>query len=168
MSALPLPSHRPILTRASPQVSSGLQRDPVTRTLEVDATVLRRLAIEPSDIVQSVSPTGSEGIYVLNPAPSHNPGLWEGNLQYRKECLEILRKSFTYIVVDCPAISASGDALNIAPVVDGTVLVVESGRTTKDQFSRAERSIEFAGGKLIGSILNKRTYPVPEWLFTKL
>jgi hypothetical protein len=146
----------------------ALQRDPVTRTLEIDAPALRRLAVEPSDIVQSVVPTNADGVFVFNPVPSHNPGLWEGNLQYRKECMDVLCRSFTYIIVDCPSLATHGDALTLAPVVDGTVLVVESGRTTKDQLLRAERSIEFAGGKLIGSILNKRTYPVPEWLYSKL
>jgi hypothetical protein len=146
----------------------ALQRGPVTRTLEIDATVLRRLAIEPADIAQYAMPTSADGVFVLTPPASQNGGLWEGNLQYRKECVEHLRRNFSYSLIDCPSLRKAGDALALAPVVDGTVMVVESSRTTKEQLLRAERSLEFAGAKMIGNILNKRSYVLPKWLYGKV
>jgi hypothetical protein len=47
-------------------------------------------------------------------------------------------------------------------------MVVEAETTRKDQILRAEKSIEFAGGKVIGNILNKRAYVVPEWVYRRL
>ena len=79
-----------------------------------------------------------------------------------------LRNKFRYIGVDCPALSSSSDVLGLAPLVDGVVLVVEAGRTTKQQIRNAERQIEGAGGKIMGLILNKRRYPVPEALYHHL
>jgi len=45
---------------------------------------------------------------------------------------------------------------------------VEADKTRRDQILNAEKSIEFARGKLIGHILNKRSYLVPEWIYRRL
>jgi Mrp family chromosome partitioning ATPase len=52
--------------------------------------------------------------------------------------------------------------------VDGVLLVVEANRTQKSQVAYLEQTIEGAGGKVLGHLLNKRTYPIPAWLFNKL
>ena len=56
----------------------------------------------------------------------------------------------------------------LAPLVDGIVLVVEANRTQKEQFLYAERAIEYAGGRILGHVLNKRTYVIPDWLHRKM
>jgi hypothetical protein len=47
------------------------------------------------------------------------------------------------------------------------MIVVEANRTTKSQLSYLERTLEGAGGKILGQLLNKRTYPIPEWVHTR-
>jgi Mrp family chromosome partitioning ATPase len=53
----------------------------------------------------------------------------------------------------------------VAPFVDGVILVIEANRTRREQLWQAEQSISAAKGKLLGYILNKRTYDVPKWLY---
>jgi Mrp family chromosome partitioning ATPase len=48
-------------------------------------------------------------------------------------------------------------------LVDGVVLVVEANRTRREQIVYAERNIESAGGRILGHVLNKRTYAIPAW-----
>ena len=74
----------------------------------------------------------------------------------------VLKRSFSHIIVDCASLKSSSDALIIAPMVDSVVLVVEADRTTKEQVTWAQRTIEKANGKLLGVVLNKRRYPIPE------
>ena len=93
---------------------------------------------------------------------------WTGNWQYRRDCINQLRTSFDYILIDCPAIKSAGDVFSIAPLVDGVIMVIEAGKTRVDQILHAEKSIEFARGKLIGHILNKRSFDVPNWLYKLL
>ena len=66
------------------------------------------------------------------------------------------------------AIKSAGDVFSLAPLVDGVIMVVEAGKTRVDQILHAEKSIEFARGKLIGHILNKRSFDVPNWLYKLL
>jgi Mrp family chromosome partitioning ATPase len=60
------------------------------------------------------------------------------------------------------------DVLRLAPLVDGIVLVIEANRTKREQMLYAERAIEAAKGKILGHVLNKRTYVVPDWLYWKM
>ena len=72
------------------------------------------------------------------------------------------------VLLDCPSLRESADILGLAPLVDGVLLVVEANKTTKGQIDLLERAIEGAGGKILGHLLNKRTYPLPEWAHRQL
>lgn len=82
--------------------------------------------------------------------------------------LEQLRREYRYILIDCPSMREADHAVVLAPLVDGIVLVVEANRTQKEQFLYAERTIEYAGGRILGHVLNKRTYVIPDWLHRKM
>ncbi len=82
--------------------------------------------------------------------------------------VDALRVSFDNILIDCGPVGAAADAAVLASNVDGVVIVVEGGRSRRDQILNAKRTIEQAGGKFLGFVLNKRRYPVPEWLYRRL
>jgi len=90
---------------------------------------------------------------------------WHGNLRYRRECIQQLCSNSTFVLVDCPSLRRSGEALSVAAAVDGVILVVEAGKTTKLDLAFAERQITAAGGKLEGHILNRLRRPIPKWLY---
>jgi Mrp family chromosome partitioning ATPase len=72
------------------------------------------------------------------------------------------------LLVDCGSHEQSLGVLTLARRVDGIVLVVEAGRTSKYQVERAAKLIEEAGGNFLGYVLNKRRYPIPGWLYRLL
>jgi len=82
--------------------------------------------------------------------------------------VDALRVSFDNILIDCRSLTVSSDAAVLASSVDGIVVVVEAGRARRDEILNAQRTIETAGGKFLGFVLNKRQYPVPEWLYKRL
>jgi Mrp family chromosome partitioning ATPase len=82
--------------------------------------------------------------------------------------VDALRVSFDNILIDCGPLHDSPDAAVLASSVDGVVIVVEAARSRRDQVVNAQRTIEQAGGKFLGFVLNKRRYPVPEWLYRRL
>lgn len=144
---------------------------------QINARFLRKL-YEPT--VESlresrVRPDGAAQTNVCDIGPTNRslplhdkPGRWESSWQYRRDCIDLLRREFDYAVVDCPSLRESGDVLSIAPFVDGIVMVIEANRTRAEQIRHAERNIETAQGKLLGYVLNKRTYEVPAWLYHRL
>jgi Mrp family chromosome partitioning ATPase len=82
--------------------------------------------------------------------------------------VDALRVSFDNILIDCGSLHESADAAVLASSVDGVVIVVEAGRSRREQIINAQRTIEQAGGKFLGFVLNKRRYHVPDWLYRRL
>src|SRR5437763_11561424 len=82
--------------------------------------------------------------------------------------VDALRVSFDNILIDCGPVAVAADAAVLASNVDGLVIVVEGGRSRRDQILNAKRTIEQAGGKFLGFVLNKQRYPVPDWLYRRL
>jgi Mrp family chromosome partitioning ATPase len=82
--------------------------------------------------------------------------------------VDALRVSFDNILIDCRSLRASSEAAVLGSSVDGVAVVVAAGQTRRDEILNAQRTIEQAGGKFLGFVLNKRRYPVPEWLYRRL
>lgn len=75
--------------------------------------------------------------------------------------IDVLSRRFGFIMIDCPALTRSADALLVASQTDGVFLVVAAGETRRDQIRRARKLLREASGNVAGLILNKRTYAVP-------
>lgn len=160
------------VTHSITALLNSLSRDGSRRILQVDAKQLREMTCEPASLSRFFKPIGTN-IYSLAQKKALGPAInatysWTGNWQYRRDCIKQLRSSFDYILVDCPAIKSAGDVFSLAPLVDGVIMVIEADKTRVDQILHAEKSIEFARGKLIGHILNKRSFDVPNWLYKLL
>ena len=66
-----------------------------------------------------------------------------------------LRQNFEHLVLDSPPLLMVTDATVLSTLVDGVLLVVESGTTARGALIRARRILENAGGKILGAVLNK-------------
>ena len=66
-----------------------------------------------------------------------------------------LRQNFEHLVLDSPPLLMVTDATVLSTLVDGVLLVVESGTTARGALVRARRILENAGGKILGAVLNK-------------
>ena len=62
-----------------------------------------------------------------------------------------------YIIFDSPPLIGSADTLILSEFVDGVILVVEYGKTQKNQIEKALQLLE--GRNLVGTILNKAVIP---------
>jgi capsular exopolysaccharide synthesis family protein len=69
--------------------------------------------------------------------------------------LKRVRKDFDHIIFDSPPVLPITDATILSSMADGVIMIVECERTTRAALSRACRIIEHAGGRIIGTVLNK-------------
>jgi capsular exopolysaccharide synthesis family protein len=72
-----------------------------------------------------------------------------------QKVLTELRGRFEHIIVDSAPLLLVTDATILSRMVDGTVLVVESGVMARRGLVRARRILESAGGRILGGVLNK-------------
>ena len=102
-----------------------------------------------------VSVQGTPGLVVV-PAgqPPTNPGelLASGRIG---DLISELSTQFDIVLVDAPPIINIADASTIAPVVDGTIVVVDSSRTDTDTLLKVRAEIDRSGGSVMGAILNR-------------
>jgi capsular exopolysaccharide synthesis family protein len=68
--------------------------------------------------------------------------------------LEILKAHFDLVIVDTPPMLQIPDARILARMVDGVVLVIRAGQTTRDAAIAARRRFAEDGTELMGTILN--------------
>ncbi|HUZ46438.1 MAG TPA: polysaccharide biosynthesis tyrosine autokinase [Terriglobia bacterium] len=62
---------------------------------------------------------------------------------------------YDYILLDSPPLLAVTDATVLSALVDGVILVVESGVTPRNALVRSFRMLQDAGGRVLGTVINK-------------
>ncbi|MEQ1605260.1 MAG: polysaccharide biosynthesis tyrosine autokinase [Pyrinomonadaceae bacterium] len=68
--------------------------------------------------------------------------------------LRILGSKFTHIVIDSPPIASFTDGVLIASMVDGVILVVHAGRSSRQVVKRSRQMLQEIGAKIFGVVLN--------------
>jgi hypothetical protein len=144
-----------------------LNEDGMKSALPLDCRELSSLCGYPKGSGEILSP-GSNALPGLTSCSPAFQGSWRSSPDYRAAYLAELRERFAHVLIDCPSLKESSEVLALAPLVDGVVLVIEANRTKKSQVAYLERTIQGAGGKILGHLLNKRTYPIPAWVHKKL
>jgi Mrp family chromosome partitioning ATPase len=90
----------------------------------------------------------------------------------RQTCVGCGKKSpeteTNYTLISAPALQAEADMTRIAQLTDGAVLIVEANHSRRDMVRRAKEQLESAKVKLIGAVLDQRTFPIPERLYRRL
>jgi Mrp family chromosome partitioning ATPase len=162
-----------VVNTLAKEIASHTQK----RVLAVDSMGLQNIrAADPRQISEQCSETQIDNLLTLPAAAGgvvgyHRPAqtsLWQTDPEYRSSCIKALRWNFDYVLVDCPSLKVSADAAMLAPIVDGVAVVVEAGRTRRDQIHRSREVLDQAGGSFLGFVLNQRRYPVPGWLYRRL
>jgi hypothetical protein len=69
-------------------------------------------------------------------------------------------EAFDFVLVDSPALSTGQRPVRLGQPVDGVFLVVEAGKTKCEQIEQAQRHFAASGARLLGVILNRRTYEI--------
>ena len=72
-----------------------------------------------------------------------------------KELIAQLKSQFTYVILDTPPVNAVTDAAILAATADGTILVVEQGRTAFPALQHAKQLLDRVGAHTIGVVMNK-------------
>jgi capsular exopolysaccharide synthesis family protein len=108
-----------------------------------------------ADILSMVKQYGDSNVYLLSSGMiPPNPAELLGSAQMRR-LLEIVSKRFTHIVIDSPPIASFTDGVLISLLVDGVILVVHGGKTSRQVARRTRQMLHDAGAKIIGVVLNK-------------
>ena len=85
---------------------------------------------------------------------SPNPAELLGSEKFEtliKQC----REKYDYIIIDCPPLGSVIDAVLVAKVCDGAVLVIEADNISYKVVQSVKKQLEAGDCKILGAILNK-------------
>jgi len=82
------------------------------------------------------------------------------------EAIAELRKKFKFVVIDSPPIMAATDAVILSVQADGVLLIVRSGETPKEAFSRTRDLLVSVNARLLGVVLNAVDSSAPDYYYS--
>jgi succinoglycan biosynthesis transport protein ExoP len=85
-----------------------------------------------------------------------------------KERFSELRSEFDYILVDAPPLTNYVDAIALGQLSDGIVLILEANATKREAALSVTQNLHAAQIRVLGAVLNKRTFPIPDSLYRRV
>ncbi|HEU4435036.1 MAG TPA: polysaccharide biosynthesis tyrosine autokinase [Pyrinomonadaceae bacterium] len=118
----------------------------LSSVLSSDATEADMLAIVETD--------EASGLDVMSSGPiPPNPAELLGSDQMRR-LMTALQARYTHVIVDSPPISSFTDGVLISTMVDGVLLVVHGGKSSRHIVRRSKQLLNDVGAKVLGVVLN--------------
>jgi protein-tyrosine kinase len=81
---------------------------------------------------------------------------------------EQLRQEFDLILIDSPPGTTSADGLALTHKVDGVVVVVEAEKTRWEIAENIVNRMRKQGANILGVVVNKRRFPIPDFIYRRL
>jgi len=79
-----------------------------------------------------------------------------------------LRAAFDYTAIHVPPAGLCNDAVLLGQLSDGVVLIVEANSTRRAAAQKVKEILQAANVRLMGTVLNGRTFPIPHGIYHKL
>jgi len=110
--------------------------------------------LKESDILNIVQYDKNSNLNLLPSGPiPPNPAELIGSEQM-SNLLKTMQNNFTHVVVDSPPIASFTDGVLVASLVDGVILVVHSGKSSRQVVRRSRQLLQDIGAKVFGVVLN--------------
>ncbi len=137
-------------------IDADLRRPSVHRALRVDKSAglsnfLSSGRVELDDVVQH-SRIPKLDVITCGPIPP-NPAELVASDRMRN-LLEEAAARYEHVIIDSPPLMHVTDPVILSTMVDGVILVVQSGRSTRDIVRRARQELVNVGAKVFGVVLN--------------
>jgi capsular exopolysaccharide synthesis family protein len=103
---------------------------------------------------KAIQTTSKKDLFVLTsgPKPPNPAEVLDSNGM--DHIIQDLKKEFDYIIFDTPPLSYVADAQILAGKTDGSILIIASGVTEKDEALNAKKLLNHSKSKILGVILN--------------
>jgi capsular exopolysaccharide synthesis family protein len=79
-----------------------------------------------------------------------------------------LRSEFDYVLIDAPPLTHYADAVTLGQLSDGLVLILEANATRREAAAAVAQSLRASQIRILGAVLNKRTFPIPDLLYRRV
>ncbi|MEP6787007.1 MAG: polysaccharide biosynthesis tyrosine autokinase [Acidobacteriota bacterium] len=121
---------------------------------EVGLSTLLASELTNQEVTNSIRQDERSKLHILTSGPiPPNPAELIGSEQMAS-LLRSLQDKFTHVVVDSPPIASFTDGVLTASMVDGVILVVHAGRSSRQVVRHSRQLLQEIGAKIFGVVLN--------------
>ncbi len=85
-----------------------------------------------------------------------------------KALLQEVKSDFEFVFVDIPPLLHSTEGVTVSKLCDGLLLVVRAHQTRWEIVKEARRLLEKSGVNILGAVLNRRQFYIPEKIYNLL
>jgi len=82
--------------------------------------------------------------------------------------LQELRAEFDHVLIDTPALNLYPDAIAVGRLTDGAIVIVQAEATRRESAVKALQTLRDAQIEVLGAVLNRRTFPIPDFVYRRL
>lgn len=79
-----------------------------------------------------------------------------------------LRSEFDYVLMDVASMNTCNHSLIFGGWVDGVVLVLKANSSRRDSTRDAMQQLQASSVRMLGAVLNQRTFPIPQRIYKHL
>jgi Mrp family chromosome partitioning ATPase len=123
---------------------------------------------EPHNVGRFAHQIGSTNLWVLSASSLRGSRPAPQSRDQMAALVRQLRDQFDYVLVDAPPVTHYHEAVIFGQMSDGVVLVVEANATRREIARQTKERLEAADVRLLGTVLNNRTYPIPQEIYAHL
>jgi len=82
--------------------------------------------------------------------------------------LQVALQRYDTVLVDAPPVIGAPEVPPMTAAVDGVVMIVRAGKTKREVVQRALEMIEQFEGNVLGLVLNRKKYYIPDFIYRRL
>jgi receptor protein-tyrosine kinase len=124
--------------------------------------------LEPGSIRSFIKPVCNQSLSLLSSGPLAADSANLLSTERMRERTAELRSEFDFVIVDAPPVSRYTDAIALGKLSDGMVVVLEAESTRREAARMAVVNMRSERIQVLGAVLNKRTFPIPQRIYNRL
>ena len=121
--------------------------------------------IGPVENLLSKAQRGQDDYYQIEIPSTSLPVMTPKNKTALPGLMQEISARFTYVIWDVPPVDSVAQARMVCQNAEGVILVLHAGRTRWQSARHAINTLEQAGAKMLGVVLNKKKNYIPDWIY---
>ena len=110
----------------------------------------------------------SRNLWMVSCGGSPEAGLTMLGSERMRARMSELCATFDFVLIDAAPLSSCNDAIVLGGLSDGVVLTLKANSSRRETARNVLHELQTANVRILGAVLNQRTFPIPESLYKKL
>ena len=126
------------------------------------------LAVLACSAREAAKPTKLKGLSIITSGGSDSNPYCLFDSKRLKPVVDELRTMAGWVLFETSAVNDFNDALSLAGLVDGVILVIQAEKTRWEVVQCARDRLAGINAPITGTVLNRRKTYIPDWIYSRL